>query len=130
MSELGLTETLGPKFTLDRLDWPEDDDDDGDEDGEGEKGVDHDSEDGGNALTVDLEDERLQRIDERDLAKGKKSRATALYLVQITAETLIGSKTKTTKSSWRSSRCCETTSERFAKEPASMKELRATRLSS
>jgi hypothetical protein len=68
---------LASKFTLDRLDWPEDydgsgnedDEEDGEHDGEEE---DHDSEDDGDAPIVDLEDVRLQRIDERDMAKGRE----------------------------------------------------------
>jgi hypothetical protein len=68
---------LASTFTLDRLDWPEDDDgsdnEEHEEDSEynGEED-DHDGEDDGDAPIVDLEDGRLQRIDERDMAKGRE----------------------------------------------------------
>lgn len=77
----GAREVLGSLrsgFTLDLLDWPEgEEDEDEDEEEEEETDDDNDSEDDGDALIVDLEDERLRRIDDRDLAEGKEESGDA-----------------------------------------------------
>jgi len=94
-SEADFGETLGPNFTLDRLDWPEHDEDDGDDDGddecgEEEEGQDDDrkSEDDRDAPIVDLEDERLQGIDERDMAKGKEESGECPVPCSANSETI------------------------------------------
>jgi hypothetical protein len=74
-------EALGRKFSIDPLEWPKNDEtlERGSNSDPIEEQRDHniehdhdDARDDGNALSIDLEDERLQQIDNRDLARAEE----------------------------------------------------------